>query len=96
MQETRVNEFSGLRRAIVKSTADPTKRGRALVTIPAIAAEPSWAALCVTSGGRAAVFSPEVGDEVIVGFLDGDLRSPVCLGSLWDPQSPPNSGSDRE
>jgi uncharacterized protein involved in type VI secretion and phage assembly len=54
-----------------------------------------WAVLCVTSGRRGAVFGPEVGDEVIVGFLDGDLRSPLCLGSLWDPQSPPKS-SDRD
>jgi Type VI secretion system/phage-baseplate injector OB domain len=91
-----VNEFSGLRRAIVKSTNDPAQRGRILVAIPASSAEQMWAVLCVPSGRRAEVFSPEVGDEVIVGFLDGDVRSPICLGSLWSPQSPPSSRADRE
>ena len=92
---TPMNKLPGLYRAIVKSRTDPMNRGRVLVSIPAISAEPEWAALCVTSGRGSTVVMPDVGDEVIVGFADGDLRSPFCLGWLWGGQSPPISGSDR-
>ncbi len=27
---------------------------------------------------------PEIGDEVLVGFLDSDPERPVVLGSLWN------------
>jgi len=82
-----MNELPGLHRGIVKSTDDPSRRGRVLVTVPSLSAEPEWAALCVSSPH--AVFLPDAGDEVVVGFLDGDLRAPVCLGSLWNGQSRP-------
>jgi hypothetical protein len=89
-----MSDSLGLHRAIVKSTTDPAKRGRVLVAIPAIKAEPAWAALCVTSRGRSAAFAPAVGDEVVVAYLGGDMRSPVCLGWLWNPDSPPTGASD--
>lgn len=31
---------------------------------------------------------PEVGDEVLVGFLDGDYAAPYVLGCLWNTKSP--------
>ena len=88
-----MNEFPGLHRAIVKSTDDPSRTGRVLVTLPSLSAEPKWAALCVRSPH--AVFLPDAGDEVVVAFLDGDLRTPVCLGSLWNGQSRPPTDSHR-
>ena len=88
-----MSDSLGLQRAFVKSTTDPANRGRVLVAIPAVKAEPAWAALCVTSRGRTAAFSPAVGDEVVVAYLGGDLRAPVCLGWLWNPDSPPASAS---
>jgi uncharacterized protein involved in type VI secretion and phage assembly len=36
-----------------------------------------------------AVFWPEAGDEVIVGFLEGDARYPVILGSLYSQKNKP-------
>jgi uncharacterized protein involved in type VI secretion and phage assembly len=33
---------------------------------------------------RGAFFMPEVGDEVVVAFEQGDVNSPVILGSLWN------------
>jgi hypothetical protein len=80
---------SRLHRAVVQSNVDPEQRGRVLVTIPAVSAEPRWAALLVTGNHRNVVFSPGIGDEVIVAFVEGDLRSPICLGSLWNGASPP-------
>ena len=31
---------------------------------------------------------PEVGDEVLVGFIDGDLSDPYVLGCLWNTKAP--------
>ena len=38
---------------------------------------------------------PEVEDEVLVGFLDGDPRGPVIVGGLWNGRdSPPPEKDD--
>jgi phage baseplate assembly protein gpV len=34
-------------------------------------------------------FFPEVGDEVVVGFHDGDSNAPIILGGVWNHESPP-------
>jgi uncharacterized protein involved in type VI secretion and phage assembly len=86
-----MDQSLGLHRAVVRSSADPTGTGRVLIAVPAISAEPKWAALCVPFAGRNLVFSPEVGEEVIVAFLDGDLRFPICLGLLWNGHTPPTT-----
>src|SRR5207237_3412986 len=39
--------------------------------------------------GRGVHFFPEVGDEVVVAFLDGDSNAPVVLGGVWNDYSPP-------
>lgn len=40
-------------------------------------------------------FLPEVGDDVVVGNIDGDPRSPVILGSLYNKtNTPPNPAQD--
>lgn len=39
--------------------------------------------------GRGMHFFPEVGDEVIVGFHDGDSNQPIILGGVWNSASPP-------
>ena len=36
----------------------------------------------------ATFYLPEVGDEVLVAFVGGDVRRPVILGSLWNPDTP--------
>ncbi|WNO11495.1 phage baseplate assembly protein V [Teredinibacter sp. KSP-S5-2] len=46
---------------------------------------------------RGAFFAPEVGDEVVVGFEEGDLDSPVILGALWsDVDAPPTQADTSE
>ncbi|MBN1290761.1 MAG: hypothetical protein JXB48_02900 [Candidatus Latescibacteria bacterium] len=34
-------------------------------------------------------WKPEVGDEVILSFVSGDMRAPIVLGSLWESKDPP-------
>ncbi len=33
---------------------------------------------------RGIFFTPEIGDEVLVGFMDGDVERPVIMGSVWN------------
>lgn len=33
---------------------------------------------------RATYFLPEVGDEVLVEFVGGDIAHPIVIGSLWN------------
>ena len=79
--------IQGLYNATVKKMyADPDNQYRIQVDIPLIEkGEGIWARLAnfyATSGGGA-FFLPEVGDEVIVGFLNEDPRFPVIMGSLY-------------
>ena len=39
--------------------------------------------------GRGIVFRPEVGDEVVIGFLNEDPRQPLILGSLFGSKNKP-------
>jgi len=45
-----------------------------------------WARVAVpcAGGNKGAFFIPDVDDEVVVSFINGDSRYPVVLGSLWN------------
>lgn len=44
---------------------------------------PARAASFMAGNERGAYFPFEIDDEVVVGFIDGDLDQPVILGALW-------------
>ncbi len=51
-----------------------------------------WARLMMPHAGasRGVFFVPEIGDEVVIAFEDGDPERPVVLGCLWNhPNTPP-------
>jgi phage baseplate assembly protein gpV len=51
-----------------------------------------WARMMTPHAGssRGIYFMPEVGDEVVVAFEDGDPERPIVLGCLWNnPDNPP-------
>ena len=48
------------------------------------------------SQGFGAFFIPEIGDEVILAFLDNDPRNPVILGSLYSGKRQPPVPMDKE
>ncbi|WP_293746284.1 type VI secretion system tip protein VgrG [uncultured Paraglaciecola sp.] len=52
-----------------------------------------WARLSnfYSTNGQGAFFIPEVGDEVIVGFLNDDPRYPIILGSMYSSKIKPFS-----
>ncbi|MGH2664793.1 type VI secretion system tip protein VgrG [Flavobacterium sp.] len=66
---------------------DPDAQFRILVNVPLFDANGAgiWARLSnfYSTSGAGAFFLPEVGDEVILGFLNEDPRYPVILGSLY-------------
>lgn len=78
---------------------DPQGEERIYIHIPALHEEGTgvWARLATLDAGdtRGTVFRPEVDDEVIVGFINGDPRAAVILGMLHSSAKPsPIEASD--
>ncbi|RAQ97522.1 VgrG-related protein [Thermogemmatispora tikiterensis] len=83
----------GLVIGIVTDNDDPAGWGRVKVKYPALSEEHAsgWARVVVPGGGaqRGIQFLPEINDEVLVGFLEGDIQHPYILGGLWNGQDKP-------
>ncbi|MDF1694793.1 MAG: type VI secretion system tip protein VgrG [Saprospiraceae bacterium] len=78
----------GLYNATVKQMyEDPDSQYRVLVDVPMFdpKGEGLWARLAnfYSTSGAGVFFMPEVGDEVVIGFLNEDPRFPVILGSMY-------------
>lgn len=91
----------GVAMAIVADNEDPQKLGRVKLTYPWREAEDEsyWARIAVPMAGpdMGTYFLPEEGDEVLVGFENGDLEYPYVLGGLWNGQrEPPEDNADGE
>ncbi len=91
----------GLTRAIVTNVTDDDGFGRVKVKFPTIddSLESFWAPVVSAGAGddRGFMVLPEVNDEVLVGFGDGDIDQPFVLGGLWNgrdklPESPVQNG----
>lgn len=83
----------GLMNGTVKRmSTDPDLQYRILVDVPLSDQNGAgiWARLSnfYSTNGAGAFFLPEVGDEVVIGFLNEDPRFPIILGSLYS--SPKN------
>jgi hypothetical protein len=82
----RGSHLFGLVCGVVTNLNDPEKKGRVKVALPWLAPnyESDWARVVhLAAGSRTgALFLPEVGDEVLVGFEFGDARRPYVLGGL--------------
>ncbi len=82
------NSISGLQIGVVTNLEnDPLNHYRIQVQITSInnSGEGYWARMaCLQAGeNRGAWFIPEVGDEVVLGFLNANPDSPVVLGKLY-------------
>ncbi len=71
---------------------DPDGEDRIQVRLPIVdpAADGIWARWAAPDAGdqRGVFFRPEIEDELVVGFLNGDPRDPVVLGMLHSSQHP--------
>jgi uncharacterized protein involved in type VI secretion and phage assembly len=78
---TSVNDPDGLNRVEIRllSHSGPARQEGTL-----------WARVAVpcAGGSKGAFLIPDVGDEVVVSFINGDSRYPVVLGSLWNGNDP--------
>ena len=91
--------FSACYLAEVVSVEDPDSMAR--VQLRLLSADgvddqdaPIWARVAVPFAGadRGAFMIPDVGDEVLVAFINGDPRLPVVVGGLWNgAASPPET-----
>ncbi len=98
MQASRQN---GIVIGLVKSLEDPEDIGRVQVEYPYLGDQTSyWARVVSFMAGaeRGARFIPEVGDEVLIAFEQGDPRRPYLLGAVWSTTDapPPHDGSQTD
>jgi Rhs element Vgr protein len=74
---------SGLQIGVVLQLQDdPAGEERVLVQMPLVSEEGIWARVATVDAGagRGSFFRPEIGDEVLLGFLNDDPRDGVVLG----------------
>ena len=87
----------GLQVGVVKKLdGDPSEENKIQVSVPVLQAETEgvWARLATfyASEDVGNFFVPEVGDEVVLGYMNNDPAHPVILGSLYSSKrKPPNS-----
>ena len=85
--------------ALVTDNADPMSMGRVKLKYPFLSSEDGsdWARVVSIGGGkkRGVMYTPEVGDEVLVGFEHSDLDQPYVLGGLWNGQDDPPLPNDQ-
>jgi uncharacterized protein involved in type VI secretion and phage assembly len=91
--------IKGVAIAVVTNNQDPENMGRVKVKYPwrDNEDESSWARMITFMAGneRGGYFLPEVEDEVLVAFENGDIDHPVILGALWSGKmKPPENNSD--
>ena len=96
--------YNGAVIGVVTNTDDPNHWGRVKVKFPWMTeeAESEWARVMGVGAGPEAglFFIPDVDDEVLVLFEQGDFRRPYVIGGLWNgqdapPPEVPGSGQER-
>ena len=89
---------------LVVSVDDPEKLARVQIRLPSFDGVSDqdgaiWARVALPFAGdnRGAFMLPDVGDEVLVTFVNGDARFPVVVGGLWNGATaiPEKLGGDR-
>lgn len=83
----------GLQIGVVTKLEHPDKRPMVQVSVPVLQTESAgvWARLTkfYASDGSGSFFVPEIGDEVVLGYLANDPSCPVILGSLYSTKRRP-------
>ena len=78
---------------VMKLDEDPEGQNKIQVKVPLLQADTEgvWARLAnyYASEGIGEFFIPEVGDEVVLGYLNNDPAHPIILGSLYSSQKQP-------
>jgi len=91
--------YHGVYSAIVHKVGDPKHPGEVQLRFPWFDPQMSteWCRICnpYAGNGYGTVWHPEKDDEVLVAFIQGDMRWPVVLGGLYNGKDvPPTARSD--
>ena len=85
-RSTKASRMIGLAVGEVTSNKDKENTGRIKVRFTSISDDNETDLMRVSNimagNDRGSMFVPEVGDEVVCGFLKGDINRPICLGAL--------------
>ncbi len=86
----------GVVTAVVTGNDDPEKQGRVKFKMPAMSStyESNWAPVVQAGAGpdSGAAYIPEVQDEVLVAFANGDVTQPFVIGGLHNGVDKPRLG----
>ena len=95
-----MSKAKGVTVGVVLDVNDPDMQGRILVNLTILTglAQSYWAPVVSFMAGnkRGAWFMPEIGDEVLVAFLNDNVEQPYVLGFTWNGQDAPPSTNQRE
>ena len=90
------NRVYGVVTAVVTGNDDPNAQGRVKVKLPWLSGdyESNWAPVAQAGAGpnSGSVYIPEVDDEVLVSFENGDVSHPFVIGGLYNGQDKPRLG----
>ncbi|WP_310601230.1 type VI secretion system tip protein VgrG [Desulfobulbus sp.] len=91
--------INGLQLGVVTGNEDPDGEHRVRVRMPLVSGDEDglWCRVAMLDAGneRGFFFRPEIGDEVVLGFVNDDPRQAVILGMLHSSAKPaPLAGSD--
>jgi phage protein D len=88
--------LTGVVVAVVSDVRDPEDLGRVKLTFPWLSDDyvSDWARTVQLGAGpdRGWLVLPEVGDEVLAAFEQGDVRRPYVLGGLYNGRDKPRTG----
>jgi phage baseplate assembly protein V len=95
----RDRRVSGVAVGLVVDNQDPQGLGRVRLKFPTLSDDEigHWARVAVLMAGaeRGTFFLPEVDEEVLVAFEQGDITRPYVLGGLWNSvDKPPEANAD--
>jgi uncharacterized protein involved in type VI secretion and phage assembly len=83
----------------VATVGEKEHLGEVQVTIPALGENYlNWAPVAAPMAGndRGCFVMPEIGDEAVIMFEQGDVSYPIVMGFLWNGQDRPPSTAPRE
>lgn len=85
---------------IVTRLDDPEQQGRIMVELKWLGdgVQSNWCRVAAKQGGysRGNFIRPELGDEVLVLFEQGDINQPWIVGTLWNGQDAPPGPGNRD
>lgn len=98
------SKMQGLNIGVVTDIVDPKGEGRVRIKLPIVNPDDAgiWARVATLDAGnnRGSLFRPEIEDEVIIGFLNGDSSQPIILGMLHSSSKPapfePEEANDKK